>query len=812
MLARKGLQPLLFTIALLAGSAYRMEAQHVWFSTLNYQNVLLNRMDTVANDTFPQIGATYDQNHQRYIYQGQQNNTGIAHLYTIDALTGAVIAEPFCPSSFDQQYIVEGLEYDNGTNTLYGLSGGGLAWIDQTTGIVHPIAPLPPALFGAYIRSAFDTKDHWYILLSGSSLVVVDAASGKIVYNSVTNPNLVGLKFDNTTGILYCINEALTSSVAQFDSVTLATGAVHVIANLPPLYIQGVSIYLRIGPYLGSYTIDEQGGRYIFLAADPDTAACANEYLYALDLKTGAVASKTLYPYSIPAPVWLPTGLTQEYIIDYAFDNLRGVLYALNWYDPLPGSPSVKITASENPVCPGDPVGFEAFAGGQALYPSYQWVVNGQNVGTNSDQYSNNNLVSGDIVYCILSNGGAPCAVTAPVISNQIVIRNATLDTVSVTISDSVGSSPAGSGAAGSGIVGSGASGSGTSGSSAVGSSAVGSVCPEQLVQFTALPVNAGLSPTYQWQVNGLTVGPDSPVFNYNHWVNGDLVVCVLSTQSHCALNKTALSDTIVMQVHKVPSSLGVIASATTICSGDSITFTATPVINGGDSASFQWQVDGRNAGDGPGTVNTFVTSSLANGDQVSCILTSSLYCTAPISSQDTIVMTVNPTPTLSLAADTVIARGSSVQLDPLLTGNIVSYQWAPVTRLNNPSVADPVADPVYTTTYQLAISTDKGCTATGKITVVVYTPLHMPNAFTPAASSNAVFRIPPSLQITLIGFSVFNRSGQRVFTAAGSGDGWDGTFRGQLQPVGTYVWEIDYEDLLTAKPVRATGTVELIR
>jgi hypothetical protein len=133
----------------------------------------------------------------------------------------------------------------------------------------------------------------------------------------------------------------------------------------------------------------------------------------------------------------------------------------------------------------------------------------------------------------------------------------------------------------------------------------------------------------------------------------------------------------------------------------------------------------------------------------------------------------------VSLRADTVIARGASVQLDPLLTGNIVSCQWTPVTHLNNPSVADPVADPVYSTTYRLAVISDKGCAATGKITIVVYTPLHMPNAFTPTAGSNAVFRIPASLQITLIGFSVFNRSGQQVFTAAKSGDGWNGTFRG---------------------------------
>jgi gliding motility-associated-like protein len=274
-------------------------------------------------------------------------------------------------------------------------------------------------------------------------------------------------------------------------------------------------------------------------------------------------------------------------------------------------------------------------------------------------------------------------------------------------------------------------------------------------------------------------------------------------------LNRTAFSDTIVMQVHALPTSMGIVASATTICSGDSVTFTASPVLNGGDSAVFQWQVDGQNTGQ---DLSTFITKSLSNGDQVSCILTSSLGCTAPAASLDTIVMTVNPTPVVTLVADTIITRGSSVQLDPSVTGTIVSWQWTPVAGVNDPSVAKPVATPVNTTTYQLTVSSDKGCVASGDIKIIVYTPLRMPNAFTPGAGHNALFRIPPSLSITLIGFSVFNRAGLEVFTTADAGAGWDGMFGGKPQPTGTYIWEIGYEDLLTGRPARATGTVELIR
>ena len=192
--------------------------------------------------------------------------------------------------------------------------------------------------------------------------------------------------------------------------------------------------------------------------------------------------------------------------------------------------------------------------------------------------------------------------------------------------------------------------------------------------------------------------------------------------------------------------------------------------------------------------------------------MTGSETCSLPIESNK-IVTTVNPTPLLFIGNDTVISPGQAVVLNPTVEGAVVSYQWEPPAYLDNPSIKNPVASPVATTIYQLTVTGESGCTVSGKISVVVYYPLRMPNVFTPNADGkNDVFRIPPSTPQKIISFSIFNRWGQMVFRTTNSSAGWDGSFKNQIQPVGTYVWMIDYEDLLTKKTAVASGSVVLIR
>jgi len=255
--------------------------------------------------------------------------------------------------------------------------------------------------------------------------------------------------------------------------------------------------------------------------------------------------------------------------------------------------------------------------------------------------------------------------------------------------------------------------------------------------------------------------------------------------------------------------SLTISTSNTSICSGTQVIFTATPV-NGGAKPSYQWQVNGTSVG---ADNAIFTTNGLANGDIVTCILTSSVSCTTPTRSQNQVVMSVSISPTVILMPDTLVGPEKPLVLRADVTGPVTSYQWSPAIGLDDPYSAAPVAAPQTTTTYQVVVTTDDNCTATGKVTVGIFRGMAMPGAFTPNGDGkNDLFRIPPSAAVKIKAFAVYDRWGLKVFYSTNSAGGWDGTSGGKPLPAGTYLWFIDYVDPLTGKAAQTRGTVILVR
>lgn len=95
-----------------------------------------------------------------------------------------------------------------------------------------------------------------------------------------------------------------------------------------------------------------------------------------------------------------------------------------------------------------------------------------------------------------------------------------------------------------------------------------------------------------------------------------------------------------------------------------------------------------------------------------------------------------------------------------------------------------------------LIVTNQAGCTDTAwtQVQVVQKELIYVPNTFTPDGNNtNEMFNpiltagfIPSSYQ-----FLIFDRWGQLVFSSTTIGEGWDGSYKNQDAPDGTYVWKI---------------------
>ena len=305
--------------------------------------------------------------------------------------------------------------------------------------------------------------------------------------------------------------------------------------------------------------------------------------------------------------------------------------------------PSVTIAANPaGAICPGTNVTFTATPTNGGAGPTYQWQVNGTNSGTGAT-FSSTSLNNGDVVHVILTSN-ANCVSPTTATSNTITMTVTPAPVPSVTIT----ANPA------------------------------GPVCAGTSITFTATPTNGGAGPTYQWQVNGTNSGTGT-TFTSSGLNNNDDVTVIMTSNAVCASPATATSNTITISVttNLTPTVSIVAVPAGIICAGTSVTFTATST-NGGAGPTFQWKINGVNAGTG----TTLTSTTLNNLDAVTVVMTSNATCVStPTATSNTISMLVLPAvaPSVTIAANPAgaICAGTSVTFTPSpVNGGVPAYQW----------------------------------------------------------------------------------------------------------------------------------------
>jgi|GEM_PF-3412612 len=310
--------------------------------------------------------------------------------------------------------------------------------------------------------------------------------------------------------------------------------------------------------------------------------------------------------------------------------------------------PQVTVSASATNVCAGTQVTFTATAANGGTTPTYQWKINGVDAGSNSAGFSTSALQNNDVVSVVMTSS-VTCAAPASATSSGIPI------TIRPQVAPSV-----------------------------IIQAGPGTICQGSNVLFTATAVNGGPAPQYQWRINGAPVGAGGATFSTAALAPNVQVTVMLTSNADCAnpVTVTSAPASLVVQPLATPSVSIAMTGAADICPGATATFTATAA-NGGSTPSYQWRINGVNAGSNSAT---FSSSGLVQGDVISVVLTSNAGClTQATATSNNLPINLLPVVTPSIQIQGT-ATSNLVVFQSSITngGSSPAYRWQDSTAAHN--------------------------------------------------------------------------------------------------------------------------------
>jgi gliding motility-associated-like protein len=166
-----------------------------------------------------------------------------------------------------------------------------------------------------------------------------------------------------------------------------------------------------------------------------------------------------------------------------------------------------------------------------------------------------------------------------------------------------------------------------------------------------------------------------------------------------------------------------------------------------------------------------------------------------------------------------VIELGDKISLNTTHNGvSTVSFDWKPIneyTGIDCNTCQSPEVAPTVTTQFKVKAIDARGCINYDSVTIFIVPNrgIYIPNAFTPnndGNNDNYKFFGKKSA-IGRIEIQIFNRWGEKVFESTDKEFEWDGTYKGEPQSPGIYIYQMRVV-YLDSHEENLNGSISLIR
>jgi len=304
-----------------------------------------------------------------------------------------------------------------------------------------------------------------------------------------------------------------------------------------------------------------------------------------------------------------------------------------------------------------------------------------------------------------------------------------------------------------------------------------GSACQGEEVQMDNQSTTTSADPLfYSWLItnDGRTSDQEQPVFTFPNAATYNVKLTVSYANGTCATdNSQSIS---IVGTGLAPLVITNPDNTYQICQDGELKLQATTGFS-----SYEWSVAGE--------TGESITVSEAGEYSVKAEAPSGCIVTAKrtITEIQGPIVEANATPP-------VIDEGEQTQLS---VTHLVDYAWEPAETLSDPTIAQPTATPLASTSYTVSGKDDTGCLRHASVLVEVRgssitNKLIPANFFSPNSDDqNQYWMVGLIDQYPQCNVTIYDDKGVKVFNSKPYQNNWDGTFNGKPLPQGVYYFII---------------------